>query len=70
MSLTNFSGANYIALYYLYLFALKYYYVQDEAALLQAAASGDVAAVRRLIQSQINVNATDKVCGREYNIKF
>ena len=37
---------------------------QDEAALYRAVESGDVAAVRRLIEDHVNVNCTNEVCSR------
>lgn len=40
-------------------FALQY--VQNEAALLQAAKSGVVATVRKLLDEHISVNSTDEV---------
>jgi len=44
------------------LFALRS--AQNEAALYQAAVSGDVAAVRRLIEDHVNVNSRDEVYNR------
>ena len=41
------------------LFALQY--AQNEAALYRAAVSGDVAAVRGLIENHVNVNCTQEV---------
>ena len=36
-------------------------YTQHEAAFLQAAASGDVLAVKRMIGNRVNINCTDQV---------
>jgi len=41
-------------------------HVQDQEALFQAAAYGDVATVRRLVQARINVNCTQEVCSVLY----
>ena len=38
------------------------HYVQDKAALFRAAESGDVAAVRRLLDAYVDINSTDEVC--------
>ena len=38
------------------------HYVQDKAALFQAAKSGDVATIRRLLDAHVDVNSTDEVC--------
>lgn len=39
-------------------------YVQEEAALFQAANNGDLATVRKLIEAQVNVNSIQEVCSR------
>ena len=58
------------SLHHITMYILYNYYKQDEAALRRAALSGDVAAVKRLVNSKVNINCTDEVSNITVSIHF
>ena len=58
------------SLHHITMYILYNYYKQDEAALRRAALSGDVAAVKKLVDSKVNINCTDEVSNITVSIHF
>ena len=50
-----------LPLYHNYVHSVQLIHTQDEAALIRAAGSGDVGAVKRLLRSPVNINCQDSV---------